>query len=390
MEGPRVLLFVDPFCGAAGDMLLGAWVDLGVDAERLRHDLEGLHLPGFDLRAERQMRCGIQGTHVTVAVDEGHSHRSLAEVCAIVRGAQLPDAVQERSVAIFRALAEAEAEVHGRTADTIHFHEVGAHDAIVDVVGNVLCLERLGRPTVVVGPVHVGTGTVKCSHGVYPVPAPATAVLLRGRPTVCHGVEAELVTPTGAAVLGGIADRFDTMPAMTVERIGYGLGTKDLAPWANVVRVMRGREGPHEAEPIVVLETHIDDMNPEQYGHVMRRLFDAGALDVALAPVQMKENRPGTRLTVLLAQGRERALADVILRETTSLGVRWHLAYRAAKERSETTVATPWGDVAVKVARWEDIVTVSPEYRACREIAERTGLPLHHIYDIVRQAYHEA
>lgn len=386
-QGNQMLLYVDPFCGAAGDMLLGAWIAIGADVQTLRETLVRLNVPGFGLEIRQEKRCGIAGTRVVVHVEETRAHRTLADVTAIVRSAGLSEAVCERAVAVFEALARAEAEVHGSDIRRVHFHEVGTHDAIIDIVGSVLCLDLLGWPEVICGPVHVGSGIVQCRHGCYPVPAPATACLLRGKPIVNHGVEAELVTPTGAALLVTLAQRFGPMPPMVLEQVGYGVGTRDNKPWPNVVRVLKGRSGPVEAAPIAVLETHIDDMNPEQYGYVLQKLFAAGALDVALAPIQMKENRPGTRLTVLAPVGQEHALADVVLRETTSLGVRWYVAQRFAKEREQKMVRTPWGDVPVKVAHWEGAVSIAPEYKACREIAEKTGVPLHQVYDAVRKAY---
>lgn len=379
-------LHVDPFCGAAGDMLLGAWVDLGVDFAELTARLDCLNVPGLLLQAQKESRCGIQGTRVIVTVEESHAHRGLADVSDIVNRADLSPRVKERATAVFRLIAEAEAQVHGRPVDSIHFHEVGAYDAVVDVVGSCLCMETLGWPIMTVGPLHVGSGTVRCRHGEYPVPAPATALLLRDVPVFSRGVQAELVTPTGAAILRVLADCFCDLPAMTMRRIGYGVGARDTKPWPNVVRVIDGELGPREAAPIVVMETNIDDMNPEHYAHLMDKLFAAGALDVALEPIQMKHNRPATRVSVLLPLGQEYVLADVILRETTSLGVRWHIAQRIVKERREVMVPTPWGDIQAKLTRWGDCVTVAPEYRACREVAERSGTPLHIIYEAVRQA----
>ena len=319
------IAYFDCFSGISGNMILGALVDAGLEMEQLQAELARLSVSGYTLSAERVRRRGLRGVHVEVKVPEEGVERHLHEIEEIIESSDLPDRVKAQSVAIFRRLAEAEAQVHGIPADHVHFHEVGAMDAIVDVVGAAIGLWLLGIERVYASPVHVGCGTVTCAHGTLPVPAPATQELLRGVPIYGRDVEAELVTPTGAAILTTLVEEFGSAPPMRVEQAGYGAGSREL-PLPNLLRVSIGEtteqvDG-YEEDAVTVIEANIDDMNPQVYEHVMERLFDVGALEVFLTPIQMKGSQPGMQLTALLAEERTADVLDVLFSETTTSGVR--------------------------------------------------------------------
>lgn len=376
--------------GASGNMLLGALFDAGLDPAALEQALRGLALPPWSLVVERVTRHGVAAVHVDVRYPQEHVHRHLPDIAAIVWRADIPEAVKRRTLSVFERLADAEARVHGISRDEVHFHEVGAVDAIIDVTGVVLGLSMLGVDEVRVSPLPVGTGIIRCAHGDVPNPAPATAELLRGAPLRFTDVPGELVTPTGAALLVTLGT-FERGPSEgRIERIGYGAGTRDPAQVANVVRVLLSRDVDRSTEPtgqtdtVVVLETGIDDMNPQVFEHVLRRLFEAGALDAFLTPVLMKKSRPATQLTVICRLGTEGALADIVLAETTTLGVRLQTVERRVLPREIVTIATAWGDVRVKRAGGR----LQPEYEDCRRIAEATGTPLLEVMQRVRDQAH--
>ena len=386
------IAYFDCFSGVSGDMILGALVDAGLEMERLKVELARLPLSGYTLSAETVRRRGLRGTHVEVGVSEEGVERHLHEIEEIIEGSDLPDEVKARGMAIFRRLAEAEARVHGIPVERVHFHEVGAMDAIVDVVGAVVGLWLLGIEHVYASPVHVGRGTVECAHGTLPVPAPATQELLRGVPIYGRDVDAELVTPTGAAILTTLAERFGAAPPMRVEQVGYGAGSRDL-PLPNLLRVSIGEtteqvEG-YEEDVVTVIETNIDDMNPQLYEHVMERLFDAGALDVFLTPIQMKRNRPGVQLSVLVTEERVADVLDILFAETTTIGVRTCPMRRWKLGRERIVVETRYGPVGVKVARrGGTVMNVAPEYRECQRVAEEQGIPLKEMYQAALEAAH--
>jgi uncharacterized protein (TIGR00299 family) protein len=385
------IAYLDCFSGISGNMMLGALLDAGLELERLEAELGKLPLSGYELKVETVKRHGLSGTHVEVEVSEKGVERHLHHIEEIIQGSDLPESVKQQGLAIFRRLAQAEAKVHGAPVESIHFHEVGAMDAIVDVMGAAIGLWLLNVEKVYASPVHVGCGTVKCAHGVLPVPAPATLDLLHGVPIYGRDVEAELVTPTGAAILTTVAESFSSAPPMRVTRVGYGAGTREL-PIANLLRISIGEMGTnadgYEEDTVTLLETNIDDMNPQWYEHVMARLFEVGALDVFLTPIQMKRGRPATQLSVLTPETRVSEALDILFAETTTIGVRMQPVQRRKLHREMVTVETPYGPVAVKVARrGRMVVNATPEYRDCQRIAAERGVPLK---DVVRAAMQAA
>ena len=333
------IAYFDCFSGASGDMVLGALIDAGLSVERLREELAKLRLSHYDVKSEKVLKKGIGGSRAIVIIDDGHHHhhhRHLEHIEEIIGTSSLDESIKETSLKIFRRLAEAEAKVHQTTMDHIHFHEVGAMDAIIDVVGGVAGLAALGIERVYCSPLHVGSGTVKCAHGILPVPAPATAELIKGKPFYSTGVTGELLTPTGAAILTTVSSGFGPMPAMTMEQIGYGAGTSE-PDIPNLLRVMIGEARDelrgHEKEHVAVLEANIDGMNAQSHDHLMGRMMDMEALDVFLSPVRKGENRPGTLLTVTCRPLHVERFTDFLLRETAATGIRWRLDNRLKAER---------------------------------------------------------
>ncbi len=390
--------------GAAGDMILGALVDAGVPFEALERELGRLRLPGYSLERREVMKAGFRATkfevhvhdHDHAAGEAGHTHahrhgrhdhpdRNLAAILAIIGQSDLPGPVKVNASRIFTRLAEAEARVHGSTVDQVHFHDVGAVDAIVDVVGACAGLHLLGVDAVYCGPLPVGGGFVTGPHGKIPVPGPATTELLKGFPVVDTGVRRELVTPTGAAILTTLAVAAGAMRAMTVTAVGYGAGSMDLDT-PNVIRLFVGEAGgPAGAETIVQVETTVDDMSPQLYEPLMERLFEAGALDVYLTPVIMKRSRPGVALTALCPPAKVADLSRVLFEESSTIGVRWTAYERARLDREMVTLPTAYGPVAFKVSRLEGrVVTVTPEFEEVRRIAREKGLPVREVLDQAR------
>jgi uncharacterized protein (TIGR00299 family) protein len=384
---PRVAYFDCP-SGAAGDMIMGALVDAGAPLDHLRKGLRGLRLEGWELTARQVMKGPFRATKVEVEIDRSHHHphRSLADILAILDGSALDGSVQERAARIFRRLAEAEARVHGTSIEAVHFHDVGAVDAIVDVTGGVLALSLLDVEAVHISALPIGGGFVDGAHGRIPIPGPGTLELLRGVPLVDTGVRAELVTPTGAAILTTLAVNAGRMPPMTVEAVGYGAGTIDLPGTPNVLRCLVGSAGEETLTGSVVqLETTIDDMSPQLYEPLMERLFAAGALDVFMSPVVMKKSRPGVVLTVLCEPDARRGLARVVFEETTSIGVRWDVRERATLARDVVMCETAYGPVPVKVSRLDGaVVTVTPEFDVIARIARDRSLPVREVLEQAR------
>lgn len=390
-----MLAYFDCFSGISGDMTLGALIHLGVPVPWLKESVGKLPLHGFDIRVADVEYNGIRAKQVDVQVledDHHHHHRHYADIRALIENSPLPEPVRRTALAIFQRLAEAEAGVHGCQPDDVHFHEVGAVDAIVDVVGTALGFHHLGITEVVCAPVPTGRGFVDCQHGRLPVPAPATAAMLCGVPTVGTEIEYELTTPTGAAIVTTTAASFGPRPPMTVAAVGYGAGRRNIEPGPNLLRIMIGEKGadqkgedhPFGGDRIVVVEAGIDNMNPEFFGFVMDRLFEAGALDVAWIPVQMKKNRPGTLLQALCTREKFGAIAQCILIETTSLGVRYHEVDRYLLERDHVTLDSSFGRIPVKRIRYpRGEVRYAPEYEVCRRIALESGVPLRNVYAVV-------
>ncbi len=375
------ILFLDCFSGIAGDMLLGALVDLGVPLGELKRQLGALPLRGYSIASRKTVRGGISGTKLDVKVGGGHDHRGWKEIRAIIGEADLPEAISGRALRIFKRLIEAEARIHRIPVEKVHLHEVGAVDAIVDVVGSVIALHHLlgagGR--LHVSPLHLGRGRVKMAHGTFPVPPPATLALLEGVPVLSGPVEGELVTPTGAAIVSTLADGFGPMPPLSVRAVGYGAGSRKYEDHPNMLRAVLGdaESTPQTLESVVVVECTIDDMNPETYGHLMERLFASGALEVFYTPVQMKKGRPGILVTVISPPGRFGELAGVLFRESTTIGLRHRQVERIELAREIRPVVTPLGRIRIKVSSYGGKpVQAHPEYEDCRRIATARRVPL--------------
>jgi hypothetical protein len=386
--------YLDCFSGISGDMTLGALVDLGLDAAWLEAELCRLPLDGFALAAEAVTVSGIRATRVSVPVADNPPHRHWRDIRGLIEAAPYSETVRRHALAVFGRIAQAEAAVHGVPEDHVHFHEVGGVDAMVDVLGACLGFEKLGIDTVGASALPQGRGLIQCAHGVLPVPAPATAAILKGIPVYGVDTEAELVTPTGAALAAGLAGVFGPLPAMVVEAVGYGAGTRQLADRPNLLRIFIGRRADGESavveESVTVIETAVDDMNPEIFGHLMERLFADGALDVCWIPVQMKKSRPGTLVQVVCRPEDREAMIGRIFRETTSLGVRHDTVRRRALARRVETLGSPLGPVAVKrIVDPAGQVRLAPEYEDCRRIAAARHLPLRDVYDVLNRFFQQ-
>jgi pyridinium-3,5-bisthiocarboxylic acid mononucleotide nickel chelatase len=386
------LAYFDCFSGISGDMTLGALIDAGYDVARLRADLQSLQVPGWELSAEKVWKNGLAATYAKVKTQDQRKHRSLTDILEILNKSQLAPQVHDRATAIFQKLGEAEARVHDVRLDKIHFHEVGAVDALIDIVGACIGLQALGIDKLACSPLNVGGGTAKMAHGVLPVPAPATANLLQGKPTYSNGVQHELVTPTGAAIVATLCDFFGPQPPMTVSAIGYGAGTANLEGQPNVLRIMIGQSAekpvPGYDEEVSVIEANLDDMNPQIYGYFQERALAAGALDVYTTPVQMKKNRPGTLLTVLCKPQDANALTSLIFAETTTFGVRTTTAQRRILPREHVSVTTAYGAVRMKLSRVNGrIQHAAPEFDDCRKLAIEKNVPLQQVINEALRTY---
>ncbi|HRX85351.1 MAG TPA: nickel pincer cofactor biosynthesis protein LarC [Phycisphaerae bacterium] len=373
-------LYFDCFNGAGGDMIVASLIDAGADAPRLIEALAGLSVGGYRVQAEKVRKQGFAATQFHVELDESTSqpHRHLSHIHKILADSDLPDRVRTRANAAFERLADAEAEAHGTTREKVHFHEVGAVDAIVDIVGAMLALEELGPQRIVCSPVPVGSGTVTCAHGVMPVPAPATAILLKGVPIAATEETGELLTPTAAAVLTTVCDAFVAMPAMTVERIGMGAGTREGKSRPNLLRAFVGEAAEASAtETVCVLEANLDDCPGEWVGHCLARVLAEGARDAYCVPIYMKKSRPGVVLTVICDPGDAPRLEAVLFAETSTFGVRRSTMQRSVLTREHVVVETPYGPIRVKVGRSGDRdVQAAPEYEDCAAAATRHGVAL--------------
>ena len=439
---PMRIAYLDCFSGMSGDMFLGALVDAGVPAKLLEETVAALNL-GARLEIAKVMRGGISATKVDVYVNDekelprevfwqqqkeyspqphrpaelkehnfsrtgvsaphgheqsragapaphGHEHgRGLREIRQIIAGAKISEAAKQTAVAIFQALGEVEAKIHNIDIERVHFHEVGAVDAMVDIVCAAVGVEALQVNEIVCSPLNVGGGTVQCAHGTLPVPAPATVELLKDAPVYSSGAQVELVTPTGAAIVKVLAKRFAGFPKMKIDRAGYGAGSRDLTGQPNVVRLTIGEaQAELAAETVTILEANLDDLNPQVFGYVIEKLLEAGALDVYGVPVQMKKNRPGMVLTVLAKPEDAGKMEKIIFSETTTLGVRHRNEQRRSLARKWVNVSTQWGEVRMKVASLNGTVTnYAPEYEDCRKLAEAGGVPLKRVMQAAMQSY---
>ncbi|MFQ5415045.1 MAG: nickel pincer cofactor biosynthesis protein LarC [Phycisphaerae bacterium] len=391
-----MLAYFDCFSGAGGDMIVASLIHAGADEGALRDGLASLGVGGYTLHVQDVTTHGFSATRFHVVLsDQAHQpQRHLADIKDILAAGALSDRVRRRATAVFERLAEAEATVHGTSVDKIHFHEVGAVDAIVDVVGAVLALELLGVERVVCSPIPVGSGTVKCEHGVIPVPAPATVELLKGVPLASGDTAGEVTTPTAAAVLTTLADAFGPVPPMRIESIGLGAGMREGTTLPNMLRVFIGHttdtaatDADADIDDVAVLETNLDDTSPQIIAHCMDRLFSEGALEVYTVPIVMKKSRHGVVLTVLCRHGDADRLERVVFAETPTLGIRRHSARRTKLPRRHETVATRFGDIRMKVGRRRDLVTAAPEFADCRAAATRHGVALRDVLAAANAAW---
>ena len=382
-------LYFDCFAGASGDMILGAMVAAGVDPNALREQLSLLNVDGFKIDFETTDRSGLSATHARVVTADQNKHRHLSNIRRIIEDSAVSDTVKDLSVRIFTRLAEAEARVHNEPVEKVHFHEVGALDAIVDVVGAAICFDLLKIDRVVSSPLHVGSGMVEMAHGKFPVPPPAVTELLRGVPFYSGEIKGELLTPTGAAIITTVCQEYGPIPRIKIDRTGYGAGTREYDSFPNVLRVLIGETEVDDAasERLWMIETNLDDASPQIVGHVMDRVFELGALDCYFTPVQMKKNRPGVLLSVLCASAEKEAVVKLLFTETTTLGVRSYEVERRALRRSVVQVETQYGPIDVKVAHLNGrVVNEMPEFEQCRKAAIRANVPLKVVEEAARVA----
>lgn len=379
------IIYFDAFSGCSGDMILGALLDAGLPEQQLRADLALLGLTGYELQVSKSNRKHLHGTKVTVTVVEEpghHHHRHYEDIESIIDGSKLAEQIKVNSLAVVKNLALAEGHVHGIDYREVHFHEVGAIDSIVDIVGSVIGLHRLGIEKIYSSPLHVGTGFVNCAHGTFPVPAPATSFLLSGVPVYGKGIPTELVTPTGAAILKTLCTQFGSLPPSTIEKVGYGVGSKDIPDIPNLLRVFIGRLTMSlETDQVTLIESNLDDMNPEFCEHVALTLQAQGALDVSFIPIYMKKQRPGILIQVLAPPDKARRLAYILMKESSTLGVRYQTIDRLLLPRTSLQLDTRHGKISAKKALLPDgHAKITPEYESCRRLAQELDLPLREIY----------
>ncbi|MBN2539528.1 MAG: nickel pincer cofactor biosynthesis protein LarC [Deltaproteobacteria bacterium] len=390
----RTILYYDCFSGISGDMNLGAMVDLGVDGEYLKEELKKLNLHGYRLKIYEASRKDITGTKVDVLLDRYHDHldhRNLFDIKKIIDGSGLNARVKRLSLEIFMKVAKAEAKVHGKSIDEIHFHEIGAVDSIVDIVGAAICRDTLAIDKILCSPIEVGSGFVDCAHGRLPVPAPATAEILTNVPIKSEGVSGELTTPTGAAIAVTFAEEFTVKKDFKILKTAYGIGNRDHEI-PNVLRVFMGEMDQNccrdEYQKAVIIETNIDDMNPEIYEHVIDKLLKNGAMDAYLTQTIMKKNRPAVQISVLCREEDADKAADIIFEETTTLGIRKYSVERKMMDRKVVTVKTPYGQVDIKLGVYNGkVLKLKPEYDQCKKLAKENNIPLNRIYEMVKEAY---
>ena len=383
-----MIAYFDCFSGISGDMTLGAFLDLGVPVEWLKEGLDSIPLKGFDLTVTQVSRSGIHARRVQVDTKDSSKSRNYSLIKSLLKDSPLSPSVKERSLEIFAKIAEAEAEIHNCPIEKVHFHEVGGIDAIVDIVGTALCVDFLKLEKIVASRVPLGRGFVDCSHGTLPVPAPATLKILKGVPVYGTDIPHELVTPTGAAIIVTLAESFGKLPDIIIADTGYGAGKRDLGSIPNLLRIITGIAADHQAglrqDTIVMVETCIDDMNPEVFGFLMDRLFAEGALDVYWVPIFMKKNRPGTMVQVLCRGDRKEAVIERILSETTSSGVRFYDVHRRILRREQLVVDTLYGRVQVKrIVNPDGSERLVPEYEVCKTIALEKDIPIRTVYDTI-------
>ncbi|MCG2709928.1 MAG: nickel pincer cofactor biosynthesis protein LarC [Thermodesulfovibrionales bacterium] len=392
------IAYFDCSSGISGDMCLGALIDAGVPVKKLENELRKLRVKGYSLEVKRVKRSGLEETKadvITGARGKGQGARRWKDIEHLIKNSQLSDEIKKKGLSIFRRLLTAEAKVHGETFNTAHLHELGAVDCIVDIFGTVIGLKLLGIEKVYSSGVNIGGGSIRTKHGILPVPAPATAELLKGIPVYSDNPDYELTTPTGAVILKEISSSFGSTPDMVIEKIGIGAGNKDFKDKPNVLRILignppslpftKGGMGEFSDEKVTVIETTIDDMNPQIYEYVMERLFKAGALDVYLTQLIMKKGRPGIKLTVLCNSNEKEKMMKIIFEETTTIGLRFYEAGRQTLEREIKEINTALGKVKIKVSKLgSDIIKITPEYEDCKKLAKKLNMPLIEVMERVK------
>ena len=388
--------YLDCSSGISGDMFLAALIDAGVPAEQLFAELKKIPLGSYEVNRTKALRGGLVGTRVDIRVPGEQPHRHLSHIQDLIAKASLPEKAAAQAVKIFTHLAEVEGKLHNVSPNKVHFHEVGAVDAVLDIVGTCIGLEFLEVSELICSPLNVGSGSVQAAHGTLPVPAPATAELLKDIPIYSSGVQGELVTPTGAALVAALATRFSPLPPMKIARIGYGAGAKDFPDHPNIARLfvgeavetVVGRAGLPGDELVSVIEANIDDMSPQLYGYFLEKALAAGALDVTCSSAQMKKNRPGLTIGIICEPGRADALSELLFEQTTTIGVRIYEARRKVLEREQVTADTPYGRVQVKVARHHGkVVNAAPEFEDCQRLATEKSVPLKQVIAAAEAAY---
>lgn len=397
-------LYFDCFAGASGNMILGALVALGVDEKELTEQIRRLDIAGFEIEFSKRDKSGISAIHADVRVPHEHVHRHLHTIEKIINESRLSDPVKKRAVEIFTNLAKAEAKIHGIEIGKVHFHEVGAMDAIIDVVGTCIGFELLGIEHFVCSKIHVGSGFAKMAHGKFPVPPPAVAELLANAPIYSTEIEGELITPTGAAIIATVCSEFGKIPEMVIEKTAYGAGTRDYKDFPNALRLFLGETRNTERRltsfdqanldlraddhaRLTLLETNLDDVSPEILGFVMEKTFESGALDCWFTPIQMKKNRPATMISILCQKSEKEKFIEIMVRETPTLGVRVREIERVCLKREISKIETKFGEIPVKIARFDGkIVNVKPEFEILKEIADRENLPLREVEAEIRKS----
>ncbi len=386
------IMFIEPFSGISGDMMVAALLDLGFSFEELQAKLALLPLKGYQLSSQKCSRSGIQALKFDVQMGHEHAHRTFADIRAMIESSGLSPWVKEKSIEAFRRLAEAEGKIHGQPPEKVHFHEVGAVDSIVDIVGAMIAMESFLPVRIISAPVNVGQGTLECQHGTYPVPGPATQELLKGIPTYANNVTGELTTPTGATLLATLVEEFGSQPALKIRASGYGAGTRQTPGNANVLRITLGESvseaGISPEENVAVIVATIDDMSPQVYGYFQEKALAGGALDVYATPIYMKKNRPAMKVTCVCATADVDRLAEIIFRETTTIGVRYTIAQRKTLRREFLKVQTAFGVVTMKVScMGPQAVNFIPEFEDCRRLAMEKGVALKEVQSAAIHAY---
>ena len=390
------IVYFDCFSGISGDMILGAFVDAGLDINLLKGQLAQLHLHSYEISAERVKRAGISGTkvHVIITQKDAHSqaahhhhnsHLNLSGIKAIIEKSNLHQGIKDDSIRIFQRLAEVEAKVHNTSPEKVHFHEVGAIDSIVDIVGSVIAIKHLGIEKIYFSPIPTGYGYTTCEHGTFPVPAPATAELLKTHLLKSVNIEKELTTPTGAAIITTLGEGLRTAPEMRLQQIGYGAGSSDNPDVPNLLRILIGEAVTDTAsDDMWIVETNIDNMSGEILGYVMDKLFKAGAVDAYFTPIQMKKGRPGIIISAIVVESNLSEVELVLLNQTTTFGIRKYKVVRTILTREFKEVDSQFGKVKVKIGKYNgEIKSFSPEYEDCKRIAEEKGIPLKQVYSII-------